>query len=275
MHEYSIRSVTSISELNGIVEVQRQAWNMVDLEIVPSSTLKAITSFGTVLIAVDKLDKVIGFILAFPNFPDRHYSDMMAILPSWQGKGIGFALKKYHREIALKSEILINSIVWTVDPLLTNNSYLNFSKLGGACSTYYSDYYGDQEGVGIYKGLPSDRFLIEWNIRSDKVSRRMNDYKVDRIDLNALLERSSPINLLENHRFVLKKSFNPRKSFSVEVPANFQHLKKEYIDIAKDWRLKFREICMEYFDIGWEISDFHSFLTHDIRRNYYEFTKKE
>lgn len=275
MSKYSIYRVTSLSELQGIVEVQRQAWGMSDLEIVPSSTLKAVTSFGTVLIAVDRLKEVIGFICAFPYFPDKHYSDMMAILPHWQGKGVGFALKKFHREIALNSEVPINSIVWTVDPLLTNNSYLNFSKLGGLSSIYYPDYYGDQEEIGIYKGLPTDRFLIEWQIRTDKVAKRMNDYKVDRITLSTLLERSPAINSIHKEQCTINDKFKPRTSFCVEVPANFQHLKNQNIEIAKDWRMKFRKICMKYFDTSWEISDFHTFLEYDIRRNYYEFTEKE
>ena len=102
----------------------------------------------------------------------------------------------------------------------------------------------------------------------------MNDYKVDRIDLNTLLERSQTMNIIENDRFILKVPFNLRKSFSVEVPANFQNLKVKSIEIAREWRLTFRDICIKYFNTEWEISDFHSFASHGIRRNYYEFTQK-
>ena len=185
--DFSIRQVTNMDEIHGIVEVQRQAWQMADLEIVATFEMKAVASFGTVLIAVDKTDKVIGFIYAFPYFPDMHYSHMMATLPEWQGKGVGFAMKKVHRDIALKSEVKINKIVWTVDPLLTNNSYLNFSKLGGVCSTYYPNYYGDAGEVGIYNGIDTDRFLLEWPIHDERVERRMDDFHVDRIDISTLL----------------------------------------------------------------------------------------
>ncbi len=275
MDEFSIREVTNMDEIHGIVEVQRQAWQMSDLEIVATFEMKAVASFGTVLIAVDTTDKVIGFIYAFPYFPDMHYSHMMATLPEWQGKGVGFAMKDKHREIALKSEVKINKIVWTVDPLLTNNSYLNFSKLGGVCSTYYPDYYGDPEEVGIYKGLATDRFLLEWPINNERVKRRMRDYHFDRIDITTLMKRSPVINSIKNERFVNKGMDPNSEQFSVEVPGDYQKLKDEALDIAQEWRLKFREICLVHFNLGWEINDFHTFILEGKRRNYYEFTLKK
>jgi predicted GNAT superfamily acetyltransferase len=272
--EFSIREVTTMEEIHGIVNVQRQAWEMSDLEIVATFEMKAVASFGTVLIAVDESDKVIGFIYAFPYFPDMHYSHMMATLPEWQGKGVGFAMKKAHREIALKSDVEINSIVWTVDPLLTNNSYLNFAKLGGVCSTYYPNYYGDPEEVGIYKGIPTDRFLLEWYINSDRTSRRMDNYKADRVDFNTLINRSPVMNTIKDTRFEALPIAVFDNSFTVEVPADYQELKDYSLEIAIEWRLKFREICQTYFNAGWEIIDFHSFVEDGKRRNYYEFSKK-
>ena len=80
--KFSIRKVTNMEEIHGIVNVQSKAWQMSDLETVATFEMKAVASFGTVLIAVDKTDKVIGFIYAFPYFPDKHYSHMMATLRS-------------------------------------------------------------------------------------------------------------------------------------------------------------------------------------------------
>lgn len=272
--EFSIRKVTTMDEIHGIVNVQRNAWQMADLEVVATFEMKAVASFGTVLIAVDKTDKVIGFIYGFPYFPDKHYSHMMATLPEWQGKGVGFAMKKVHREIALESEVHINKIVWTVDPLLTNNSYLNFAKLGGVCSTYYPNYYGDPEEVGIYKGIPTDRFLLEWPIHEARVVKRMKDFRADRISKDTLLERSPIINKIIKERFKELDSVTISNHFSVEVPADYQFLKDTSLEIALDWRMEFRKICEENFNSNWEIIDFHSFQEDGKRRNYYEFAKK-
>lgn len=272
---FKVRQVETMDEIKGIITVQKLAWKMSDLEVVPSFEMKAVASFSTVLIAVDDSENVIGFIYSLPH-SDRSkiYSHMMATLPEWQGKGVGFAMKKVHREIALQSEVQINSIVWTVDPLLTNNSYLNFAKLGGVCSTYYPNYYGDPEEVGIYKGIPTDRFLLEWYIGTEKVERRMKDFKSDRIDKETMLQRSPVINKIVDNRFEPIDNSTYTNNFSVEVPSDYQTLKNHSLEIAIEWRIEFRRICQENFEEGWEIIDFHSFLQDGKRRNYYEFAKK-
>ncbi len=274
MNEFSIRPVKTMHEIHGIVEVQRQAWQMDDIGIVPTFETKAVSKFGTVLIAVDKNDTVIGFIYAMPQFPDAHYSHMMAVLPEWQGKNIGYELKRYHWKLALNSKYTINHIYWTVDPLLPNNAYLNFAKLGVICNTYYVNFYGspDGDGVGIYSGLPTDRFLVDWRIRSDRVKRRMNNYKEDRINYDELCERSPIINIVEDDRWISTLDIK-NNSFILEVPSDINALKNKNIEIALDWRYKFREFVIEKFNEGWFTTDYHSLIINNKRRNFYEFTK--
>ncbi len=262
-----------MGEIHGIVEIQRQAWKMEDLEIVATFEMKAVADIGILIVAVDINDIPIGFIYGFPQFPDAHYSHMMATLPSWQGKGVGFELKKFHRNIALESPYNIQSINWTVDPLLPNNAYLNFAKLGCVCSTYYVDYYGDPEVVGIYQGVPTDRLLLNWFIRDERVKRRLKKYKIDRIDKTTLFDQSQCINSIENGSWIDLETETLFDSFLVQIPANFQETKKISIDLAVEWRVKFRNICQKYFIEGWEIIDFHSFLENNQRENYYEFQK--
>ena len=261
-----------MEEIHGIVEIQRQAWNMPDLEIVPTFEMKAVCSFGVVIVAVDHNDKPIGFIYAFPKFPNIHYSHMMATLPEWQGKGVGYEMKKFHRELALKSAYNIETIMWTVDPLLSNNSYLNFTKLGGICKTYYPNYYGDPETIGIYKGLPTDRFLLEWEIKTKRVEKRMKNYRDDEINFNEMESKFLILNRLDpSRRYERLLELPTKENFVVEVPSDFQNLKNENMDIALEWRAKFREICQLSFENNYQVNDFHSFRTDDGRRNFYEF----
>ncbi|MHA2249175.1 MAG: GNAT family N-acetyltransferase [Candidatus Kariarchaeaceae archaeon] len=273
MDNFSVRQVTTMKEIHGIVEIQRRAWDMPDLEIVATFEMKAVSDIGVVLVAVDMKDVPIGFIYAFPQFPDAHYSHMMATLPSWQGKGVGFAMKKFHWQLARESSHKINSINWTVDPLLPNNAYLNFAKLGCVCSKYYVDYYGDPELVGIYRGIPTDRFLVRWFINDQRVLRRMKDYHLDRIDKDALLERSSCINVIENDMWINTKATEDLAQFTIQIPGDFQTLKKQSLELTIEWRYKFREFCLLYFSSGWQIIDFHSFKIDNNRENYYEFEK--
>ncbi len=272
--DFQIKPITTMQEIHGIVEIQRQAWQLSDLEIVPTFEMKAVASVGIALVALSNTGTPIGYIYGFHNFPDNHYSHMMAVLPEWQGKGVGYALKKAHRDLALSSPHKVNNILWTVDPLLPNNAYLNFAKLGAVCSKYYVDYYGSAEDFGLYSGLPTDRFLITWPIRTQRVERRMSDYKVDRVSETDLLERSPVINEIVEGKWVSTRDFKSETSFSLQVPTNFQWLRKNKLETALDWRYKFRELCLEALAKGWHVIDYHSFSEKGLRRNYYEFSQE-
>jgi predicted GNAT superfamily acetyltransferase len=186
-------------------------------------------------------------------------------------------LKKYHREQILKSDFYVQGIKWTVDPLLPNNAYLNFAKLGCISNTYKINYYGDpdRDGVAIYAGVPTDRFLVEWPVHSDQVAQRVADYKIGRISLSKLLERSPAINEIDAENTSNRIVDELPAQFCVEVPAKWQILRINHIDIAKDWRLKFRDICVTAFREGFYAIDYHSLLSEGKRRNFYEFSKKK
>ncbi|MDH5402003.1 MAG: hypothetical protein OEY49_05895 [Candidatus Heimdallarchaeota archaeon] len=275
MDNFIIRKAKTMSDVKSIVEIQKRAWDMGDEGVVPSFEMKAVIDSGVVLVAVDSTDTPVGFIYAFDRIPDIHYSHMMGILPEWQSKNVGFRLKEYHRNIALQNKYPINQIQWTVDPLLPNNAYLNFTKLGCVCSTYKVDYYGDpnSDSVGIYAGVPTDRFLVQWFIRDERVDRRMNDYTIDRVSLEKLLVRSPSINFI-NHDAWISLDNKVENSFTVEVPSNYQLIRQTNLSLANDWRIKLRDVCVNYFQDGWEVLDYHSFKDGDIRRNFYEFRRK-
>ena len=272
----TVKPIKTMEEIKQTIRIQKAAWDLVDLEVIPTFEMKAISDVGIVLGAFTKENEIIGMIYGYHHFPDRHYSHMMAVLPEWQGKGVGFFLKKAHRRIALNSEHIVNFIEWTVDPLLPNNAFLNFSKLGGICRKYYVDYYGDASAFGLYRGLPTDRFLVEWPIRSERAERRIKDYKKDRVSKEELLKRSPPINNIKDDRWVsLDRDIDSLRSFSVQVPADFQRLRKEKLQIAIDWRIRFRDISQKTLGKGWVIIDYHSFKEDDKRTNFYEFIRKE
>jgi len=275
MEGLTIREVKSMQDVEGIEEVQRQAWNMADIGIVPNFETRAVADAGFVFIAIMD-DKVVGFIYGYHHFPDVHYSHMMAVLPDYQGMDIGYQLKQYHRQRAIDSEYPVNFIQWTVDPLLPNNAYLNFAKLGGYCDTYKVNYYGDpsSDGVEIYAGVPTDRFKLTWSIKSERVKRRMDNYKQDRISIDQLVDRAPCLNSIKDHQF--QGSTTPQGShFSVEVPADYQYIRRNKLPIAIDWRMKFREICLQALDDDIIVYDYHSIVDRNSRRNFYEFVRRD
>jgi predicted GNAT superfamily acetyltransferase len=66
----------------------------------------------------------------------------------------------------------IDLIEWSFDPLRAKNAYLNIVRLGAIARRYQPDYYG-QVASRLQRGLPSDRLIAEWRLRSTRVKRAL------------------------------------------------------------------------------------------------------
>jgi predicted GNAT superfamily acetyltransferase len=169
--EISIRSLLSHEELDKAVELQREVWGYRDLEVDSRSILTVAARFaGQTLGAFDQ-DRLIGFSLAFATLPlGRLHSHRVGIHPEYQNLGVGRTLKLAQRTDALAKGIEL--IQWTFDPLQTRNAYFNLVRLGGIATTYIPNLYGITTSP-LHGGLPTDRLLIEWHLKSDRVQRAL------------------------------------------------------------------------------------------------------
>src|SRR5213083_498670 len=52
------------------------------------------------------------------------------------------------------------------------NAFFNIERLGAICRRYYADYYGPVASR-LQQGLPSDRLIAEWWIRSRRVTQAL------------------------------------------------------------------------------------------------------
>jgi predicted GNAT superfamily acetyltransferase len=282
-----INKITEMDSIVPILDLMKNIWQLHDREVVAPFEMKAVSQFGLLLGAYDleKDDSLpIGFIYAFNKFPNIHYSHMMGIDPKYQNKNIGFLLKEYHRKIAIQSENpKINSIEWTVDPLLANNANLNFRKLGVVCNQYYEDFYGIPTNVGIYPALPTDRILVSWNIHSERVSKHFDQGYKEKHPWKKIEDLTQSIPLItpgiwENNLLCpleLNTHLNiTQELYSLEIPNNFTDLSRKNYDWALSWRLSMRMISQTFFKKNYYLVDFKSFIdeTHG-RRNFYIFSR--
>jgi predicted GNAT superfamily acetyltransferase len=79
---------------------------------------------------------------------------------------LGRRLKLMQREDALARGIEL--IEWTFDPLEIKNAYLNLEKLGAIARRYNINQYGITSSP-LQGGLPSDRLIAEWWLKSKRV----------------------------------------------------------------------------------------------------------
>jgi len=274
MSEIVIRALETVEEIAQAEQIQRVAWTMSDLDIIPTHALHAMEHNGAVLLGAFEDDKVIGFVFGVlgteenPNRLDqvaaarlKMYSVIAGVLPEYQQHDIGYRLKMAQRDFALR--IGIRLITWTYDPLESLNARFNIGKLGAVCRRYLPNFHGDMTGINT--GLPTDRFETEWWVAQDRVAAR-TERKWRPLQLDALLAGGA---LLINEATIneaglavppLNYVSRPGNMMLVEIPANFQSLKRTDMPLAQRWRMHTREVFENLFGAGFIVTDF---VTHE------------
>jgi predicted GNAT superfamily acetyltransferase len=165
----TVRPFRDLSEMGECVRLQQLVWGYSDRDVVPSRVfLIASRCNGQVLGAFDR-DRAIGFSLAFLGSRDQQvylHSHMVGVHPDYQNLGVGRQLKLAQRAEALARGI--DLIEWTFDPLQTRNAYFNLVRLGAIVRSYIPNFYGNTSSP-LHGGLPTDRLVAEWRLRSPHV----------------------------------------------------------------------------------------------------------
>jgi len=166
-----IREATSHQDLDEVTKIQREVWNVADIDIAGRIQLKATQhAGGSVLIAEADDGALAGFAYAFPAVEHGEafwHSDMLAVRPAFRGGRVGQALKWAQREEARRKGI--RRITWTFDPMQAGNAHLNLELLGATSREYLSDFYGVTSS-DLHHGLPTDRLLASWELESPRVA---------------------------------------------------------------------------------------------------------
>jgi predicted GNAT superfamily acetyltransferase len=276
MNEVSIRALKDAAEFHQCEELQRRVWGMEDLSVVPLHLLiTAQKNGGLVLGAFDEQGTMVGFVFGFLGRTEqgqvKHCSHMAGVLPEHQGQRIGYRLKLAQREHVLAQGL--DLATWTYDPLEGSNASLNLGKLGVICRTYLPDVYGDT-GIQLHLGLPTDRFEVEWWVRSRRVEERLES-RHDKLTVDKALDMGAEkANRTEfDGRGLLRSEVDDRasgaKALLIEIPADFQAIKSADMGLAREWRAQTREIFQDYFSAGYVAAEFISEVRGKRRRNFY------
>ncbi|MFC4354753.1 GNAT family N-acetyltransferase [Chryseomicrobium palamuruense] len=257
------RQVTDIQRLKEIVKFQEWIWSIESVTMLPH-LIAAIHNGGVVIGAFDE-EKLVGFCYGFAGFKESQnllISHMMGIHPEYRNMGIGESLKISQKSWA--ADYGYTKIVWTYDPLESRNGYLNIHKLGGYVRTYYKEYYGEMTDE-INKGMPADRFLVEWDVHgAEKELMKRTEVDLDVIDL--LVDGEAVAGGLISPIGTLQELVDDY--YAVAVPKDIHFIKKQSIKIAQLWRHELREAFEKAFSSGYRVVDV---IRHkdDAAMNYY------
>ena len=253
---FAVRDLTKYEEFLQVREVQQQIWGFTQGEGLYAPMLKTAAESGGTIIGAFDGTKMIGFLFGFIGLhTDRHIklcSQTMGILPEYRNKGVAATLKWAQRERVRANEI--DLITWTYDPLEAPNARLNLHTLGGVARVYKQNVYGENFSA-LGAGLPSDRFLVEWWIESERVQQRHDRAMVEPLGVDSPIANDCTGVTGDRHITAIDLSLDA-PLVRVEIPNDLQAIKKANMALAQDWRLKTRDLFEAYFARGYEAIDF-------------------
>ena len=251
MPPISIRLARTHEDYAGCEELSRSIWGAAERNVVPRELLLTIQLNGGIVQGAWLPDGTIaGFVFGFVGWRDgqlRLCSHQLGVLPAYRGAGLGVRLKMAQAEEAQRRGLEL--ITWTFDPLEARNAYINLHRLGAIARLYDPDHYGLMEDE-LNRGLASDRLEAEWwlGAAADRW-HRPSPTDLDRATVTLRVGSDGrpvlvPLRLAEVRTVV------------IEIPSDFQALKAQSPEQAREWRLATREAFEGALAAGFYAGDF-------------------
>jgi predicted GNAT superfamily acetyltransferase len=168
-----IRKCSNLDEMAACVALQKEIWNFTDADVVPLRMFVVAGNIGGQVIAAIDEGEIVGFALSVPGARGGHpylHSQMLGVRATHRNAGLGRRIKLFQREDALDRGFEL--IEWTFDPLEIKNAYLNIERLGAVARRYTVNQYGLTSSA-LQGGLPSDRLVAEWWLKSKRVENML------------------------------------------------------------------------------------------------------
>jgi predicted GNAT superfamily acetyltransferase len=177
-----IHQLATLDEFSAAVRLQRDIWGFADIELLPLRLFVVASKVGGQVLGAFDGAKMVAFCLCIPGLKPHGraylHSHMLGVLPKYRDTGVGRQLKLKQREYAIASGV--DLIEWTFDPLEIKNAFFNIERLGAIMRRYVHNQYGTTSSH-LHGGLPTDRLVAEWWIRSPRVEVLCSGQRVQRV----------------------------------------------------------------------------------------------
>jgi predicted GNAT superfamily acetyltransferase len=224
----SLEPISGIEGAMRVATVVEALWGPGQL---PPSLIRAFDFAGTVILGAEDEGELVGVVLGFPGLDEglHMHSHMLGVLPGWQSRGVGFALKLGQRAACLERGI--GEVRWTYDPLVARNAWFNLMKLGVVGTKLLRGFYGQMDDA-INRGDRSDRFEVRWRLVSDRVRRVLSGEMPEPVPGPVLLD----IDEESRGRRPRETGAEPGPAAVIRVPLEYHEMRQRDPALGTAWR---------------------------------------
>jgi predicted GNAT superfamily acetyltransferase len=238
-----LRPMASPEDPDRVLAVIQNVWGE---EAMPRALVIAFRHAGVIFYGAGAAGagggEVVGFVLGFPGWDGglHVHSHMLAVLPDWQSRGVGYALKLAQRAACLDRGIV--EVRWTFDPMVSKNAWFNLVKLGTGGRRFFPDFYGDMPDL-INRGDSTDRFEVVWALTSERVALAVAGN-------SRPPSAEGPILVGLEHAAPIVTGEAPAPGVRVTVPRDYHGLRARDPKLGRAWREACRQAFAACFERG-------------------------
>lgn len=262
--DITVKELTRLDDFSACERLQLGIAGGVERLVIPTFALVTVRHSGGIMLGAYNSDIVLpplhGALVDLVTQADGHAvgtTMFFGVEEEMRSHGIGQSLRRAERRHARR--IGISLLRFSIDPLRGGDAHLAFNKLGAIGTGYIRNLYGPLPDPAN-SGLATDRITVEWWINSPRVNAINDDgrlpphYRIglDRIEVvtKTRVGSSGMRQLIE---------FNPAPTSGtilIEIPVDLDRLLSSFPKLARDWRVKTREVFEASFAKGYLLTGF-------------------
>jgi predicted GNAT superfamily acetyltransferase len=234
----SVVMLRTADELDAAAELLWKVWGAQGgaerNEVISGVLLRTLKHSGNYVAGVFDGPRLIGCAVgmfgshASDGSVDHLHSYIAGVDPERSDRGVGYAMKRHQRQWALDHDL--KKIMWTFDPLVARNAYVNLCKLGATVVSYEPEFYGRLDD-GLNTDQSTDRLMVKWDLLAPWVERAMNGDRTGMRRLAVVLPVAERIAIPEDISVLREKDPDQAERERDNVRRQFQSL------IARGYRV--------------------------------------
>jgi predicted GNAT superfamily acetyltransferase len=253
-----IRDLNSMEDLAKTQVLEKQIWELSDLDVMPMTLAIAMRAAGSLWLGAFDGNELVGFAFAFLGMEPGEitlHSHVLGVRPEYRDSDLGYQLKLAQRERALAWRV--RHMTWTFDPLQSRNAHLNLNKLGVVSDSYKIDFYGPETSSSLHQN-GTDRLWVKWPMASRRVQGRLqgNSNRQEMLDALATVLPLVQFNGDGRPKRTDLSAALSRQRIAIEIPGDIGGLEAKDPELAREWRQATRWAFTEGLQAGFFVAEF-------------------